>query len=112
VITFEDIMRTMQDQMLTTLTDLQQGSIEAYLAWVKATSHMLPDFNLYHEMPTFMQDMLGDPEAMVENYYDFAIKVMHLQKEWVHEIFQASMMAPQTPHLPRYGVETRTPRAS
>lgn len=109
MITFEDMMRSMQDQMLHGFTNMQQGSIEAYHAWVKATSHMMPDLNIYHEMPTFMQDMLGDPERMVEAYFEFVIKVLELQKEWVHEMFQASVLAPQTPHLPRAGYE---PRAS
>ncbi len=109
MITMEDVLRTMQDQMLATLTDFQQGSIEAYHAWLKATSHLMPEFNLYHEMPTFMQDMIGDPEAIVESYFEFLVKVMQLQKEWVAEIFASSALAPQTPHLPRYGVE---PRAS
>jgi len=46
---------------------------------------------------------------VVENTYEFAIKIMELQKEFVSEVFDASNMAPLTPLVPRRGVEPRIP---
>ena len=102
MITFEDVVRSMQDQLLTILTSWQQGSIDAFQAWMKAVAPLMPDLNLYHELPTFAQDALGDPERIVESYYAFTIQILNLHKEFVHEVFRASMIAPRTPFVPQH----------
>lgn len=102
MITFEDVVRSMQDQLLTILTNWQQGSLDAFQAWMKATGPLMPDLNLYHELPTFAQDALGNPERIVESYYAFAIQILNLHKEFVHEVFRASMIAPRTPFVPQH----------
>ena len=102
MITFEDMVRSMQDQLLTILTSWQQGSIDAFHAWMRAAAPLMPDLNLYHELPTFAQDALGDPERIVESYYAFAIQILNLHKEFVHEVFRASMIAPRTPFVPQH----------
>lgn len=107
MITYEDALRSAQGQTLTILTSWQQGSIEAFHAWLKAASPLLPDLNLYHELPTFAQDALGDPEAIIESAYGFAISVLELHKEFVHEVFKASMIAPRTPHVPSLPADLR-----
>lgn len=103
MITFEDAVRSAQDQTLTILTSWQQGATEAFQAWMKAIAPLLPDLNLYHELPTFMQDALGDPEAIMESSYSFMIKVLELYKDFAVEVYQASMVAPRTPMVPRFG---------
>lgn len=100
-LTFEDVARSGNEQMLSILTSWQQGSLEAFNAWMKTISPLVPDLNMYHELPTFMQDALGDPESILNNNYTFAIDVLNLQREWAHEIFKASMIAPRTPYVPR-----------
>lgn len=102
MITFEDVVRSIQDQLLTILTSWQQGSIDAFRAWMKAVAPLMPDLNLYHELPTVAQDALGDPERIVESYYAFAIQILNLHKEFVHEMFRASMIAPRTPFVPQH----------
>lgn len=101
MLTYEDVIRSTNDQMLSVLTSWQQGAIEAYYAWMKAIAPLIPDLNLYHEMPTAIQDALGDPEAIMDHNYNFAISVVNLQREFVQEIFRASFIAPRTPHVPR-----------
>lgn len=103
ILTFEDIVRSTFDQMLSALTAMQQGSIEAMHAWMRAASPLLPDLNVYHEMPTMLQDMLGNPEAIMEESYNFALEVLKLQREFLSEVFNASMVAPRTPYVPRKG---------
>lgn len=99
MITLEDLLRSMQNQALTVLTSWQQGSIEAFQSWMTAMAPLMPDLNFYHELPTFAQDALGNPEAIVESAYGFAIRILELQKEFVLEIFRASMIAPRTPFV-------------
>lgn len=99
--TLEDVVRSTNDQMLGVLTSWQQGAIEAYYAWMKAISPLIPDLNVYHELPTAMQDALGDPDKIMDHNYEFAIAVVNLQREFVREIFQASFMAPRIPQVPR-----------
>jgi hypothetical protein len=101
MITFEDVVRSTQDQILAVLTSWQQGSIEAIHAWMTAAGPLMPDLNLYHELPTFAQDALGDPERIVESYYAFAIQILNLHKEFVQEVFRASTIAPRTPFVPQ-----------
>lgn len=101
MITFEDVVRNSQDQLLALATSWQQGSIDAFHAWMKAAAPFMPDLNFYHEMPTFAQDALGDPEKIVESSYGFAIQILNLQKEFVQEVFRASMIAPRTPFVPQ-----------
>ena len=60
VLTYEDFVRSMNEQGLSILTSWQQGAIEAYAGWMKAVAPLMPDLNLYHELPTFLQDALGE----------------------------------------------------
>ncbi|GGG48646.1 hypothetical protein GCM10011374_08830 [Kocuria dechangensis] len=100
VLTFEDLVRSSTDQMLTVLTSWQQGTMEAYAAWMKSIAPLIPDLNLYHEMPTAVQDLLGDPEKIIDDLYQFAIAVLSLQHEFVKEVFRSSFIAPLTPYVP------------
>lgn len=100
VLTFEDLVRSSTDQMLTVLTSWQEGTMEAYAAWMKSIAPLIPDFNLYHEMPTAMQDLFGDPEKIIDDIYQFAIAVLSLQHEFAKEIFRSSFIAPLTPYVP------------
>lgn len=99
MITFEDILSSMQDQVLAILTSWQEAGTEAVHAWVTAMSPLLPDLNIYSELPTIMQDALGNPEAIIESGYAFAIRVLELQREFVLEVFRASLISPRTPFV-------------
>lgn len=101
MLTLEDVVRSTNNQMLSILTSWQEGSIEAYNAWMKAVAPLIPDLNIYHELPTAMQDALGNPEAIMDLNYSFAISVVNLQREFIQEIFKASFIAPRTPYVPR-----------
>ncbi len=101
LLTLEDVVRSTNDQALLVLTSWQQGSIEAFSAWMKAIAPLIPDLNVYHELPTALQDALGDPEAILDNNYQFAIAVVNLQREFTQEVFRASYMAPRIPQVPR-----------
>lgn len=110
MLTYEDVVRSLNDQMLSILTSWQQGSIEAYYAWMKAIAPLIPDLNLYHELPSALQDALGDPEKIMDNNYQFAIAVVNLQREFVQEIFKASFIAPRTPYIPRTDPDAKPAR--
>lgn len=99
-ITLEDLIKSMNSQMLSVLTSWEEGSIESYHAWIKAISPIIPDFNFYHELPTAMQDLLGNPEVIIESYYQLAIAILNLQRHFIHEVFTSSLVAPRTPYLP------------
>lgn len=99
-ITLEDLITSMNSQLLSVLTSWQEGSVESIHAWIKAVAPMMPDLNLYHELPTAMQDLLGNPEGIIESYYQLAIAVLNLQRDFIHEVFTSSMVAPRTPYLP------------
>lgn len=99
-ITLEDLVKSMNSQLLSVLTSWQEGSVESYHAWIKAIAPMTPDFNLYHELPTALQDLLGNPEAIIESYYQLAIAMLNLQRDFIHDVFTSSMVAPRTPFLP------------
>lgn len=100
LLTYEDLLRSMNDQLLSILSAMQQGSIDAYIAWMKAIAPMMPDLNFYHEMPTMLQDSFGDPDAIVDNHYDLIVSVVNLHREFVQAVFRASFIAPRTPHVP------------
>ncbi len=98
-ITFEDLIKSMNSQMLSAMTSWQEGSSEAFHAWFKAVSPMMPDLNLYHELPTMFQDMLGNPEGIIQSFYELAIDILKLQRDFLHDVFTSSMVAPRTPFL-------------
>lgn len=100
MLTLEDVVRSNYDQLLGILTAWQQGAIEAHYAWVKAISPLVPDLNVYHEMPTMLQDALGDPDKIMDHNFNFVVAVANLQREFMREIFMSSFMAPRTPHVP------------
>lgn len=101
MLTVEDMVRSMNQDLLTILTTWQRGTIDAFGAWFKVVASMMPELNLYSEMPTAVQDMLGDPEGIIDSYYRLGVGVLALQREFVAEMFQASMVAPLTPFVPR-----------
>lgn len=111
VLTYEDFVRSMNEQGLSVLTSWQQGSIEAYAGWMKAIAPLIPDLNLYHELPTALQDALGDPEKILDNQYATAIAIVNLHREFVQEVFRASFIAPRTPHVPREDSRRGAPAA-
>lgn len=105
ILTFEDVVRSTCDQMLSVMTAIQQGSIETMHAWTRSVGPLMPDLNVYHEMPTFMQDLMGNPENIMEEMYNLMFEVLKLQREFVSEVFNVSLMAPRTPYVPRTGFE-------
>lgn len=100
MITLEDVVRSTNDRMLSVLTSWQQGAIEAHHAWMQAMAPLVPELNPYHEMPTALQDALGDPEKIMDHNYRFAVAVVDLQRDYIQQLFHSSSVAPRTPHVP------------
>ena len=101
VLTYEDFVRSMNEQGLSILTSWQQGAIEAYAGWMKAVAPLMPDLNLYHELPTFLLNALADPERILDNQYATALAIVNLHRELGQEVSRPSLVAPRAPLVPR-----------
>lgn len=102
-LTFEDSVRAGNDQLLSILTQWQQGTLEAYDSWITMIRPLVPDVNLYHEMPTAIQDTLGNPDGIIDGYYRFWVGVLGLWREFAREVLRTSIVAPRTPYVPPAG---------
>lgn len=99
-LTFEDFVRSGNEWMMSILRSWQEASIDGLNAWMKSIAPLVPDFNLYHEMPTFLQDALGDPDAILDDVFSFAVGVLELQRGFIHAVYRASLISPRTPFVP------------
>jgi hypothetical protein len=83
--TLNDAARASQEQILGTVRQSQQAVVDAVAAWAKAVENMIP--------PAPAIPGAGDlpkPDAVVDNAFDFAAKLLDAQREFAHSIIAAA----------------------
>lgn len=83
--TLNEAARASQDQILTTVRQSQQAVVDAVAAWAKAVENVVPPLPAIPgagELPT--------PEAVVDNAFDFASKLLDAQHEFARSVIAAA----------------------
>jgi hypothetical protein len=83
--TLTDATKASQDQILTAVRQSQQAVVDAVAAWAKAVENVVPP------TPSIPgADELPKPEAVVDNAFDFAAKLLDAQHEFARSVLAAA----------------------
>ena len=96
--TLTETTKASQDQILKNVKQSQQAVVDAVAAWAKAVESIVPPAP---QMPG--PEELPKPEAVVDNAFDFASKLLDAQHEFAINVLQAASPAidKTTPTRPR-----------
>ncbi|HRW19869.1 MAG TPA: hypothetical protein P5181_13605 [Dermatophilaceae bacterium] len=89
----QDAMTAMQEQALEAIKTGQAATLEAVKSWQETMAKMAPVAPAAPAMPAEMTAAWGDPKEIIDSVYDFAGKLLDLNKSFVHELLQASTAA-------------------
>lgn len=83
--TMNEIARASQEQILSTVRQSQQAVVDAVAAWAKAVEGVVPP------PPAIPgSEELPKPQAVVENAFDFAQKLLDAQREFARNVIAAA----------------------
>jgi hypothetical protein len=83
--TLTEAAKASQDQILATVRQSQQAVVDAVAAWAKAVENIAPS------VPAIPgADDLPKPEAVVDNAFDFASKLLDAQHEFARSVLAAA----------------------
>jgi hypothetical protein len=83
--TLTDATKASQDQILTAVRQSQQAVVDAVAAWAKAVENVVPP------APSIPgADELPKPEALVDDAFDFASKLLDAQHEFARSVLAAA----------------------
>lgn len=88
----QDVVAQMQAQALDAIKSGQAATLEAVKKWneqVAQFSASMPQVPT-PEVPEEMRQAFGDPEQIVDSVYDFAAKLLELNKQFVHQLLEVS----------------------
>jgi hypothetical protein len=83
--TFNETARQSQEQFLNAVRQSQQAVVEAVAAWAKAVEEITPPVPAVPGL-----EGLPKPEAVVENAFDFAQKLLDAQREFARGVVSAA----------------------
>ena len=83
--TLTETTKASQDQILRTVKQSQQAVVDAVAAWAKAVESIVPPTP---SIPA--ADELPKPEAVIDNAFDFASKLLDAQHEFARSVIQAA----------------------
>jgi hypothetical protein len=83
--TLTDAAKASQDQILGTVRQSQQAVVDSVAAWAKAVENLVPP------VPSIPgSDELPTPQAVVDNAFDFASKLLDAQHEFARSVLAAA----------------------
>ena len=83
--TLNEVARASQDQILATVRQSQEAVVEAVAAWAKAVEGLVPSIP-----PVPGADELPKPQAVIENAFDFAQKLLDAQRDFSRKLLAAA----------------------
>ncbi len=85
----QDAMTAMQEQALEAIKSGQAATIEAVKQWSESVAKFAPNAPATPAMPAEVQKALGDPAEIIDSVYDFAGKLLELNKKFVQDLLEA-----------------------
>ncbi len=86
-----DAIASMQEQALEAIKSGQSVTLEAVKNWSDAVAKVVPDSApSAPSMPSELKSAIGDPKEIIDSVYDFATKLLELNKKFVHDLLEAS----------------------
>jgi hypothetical protein len=83
--TINEVARASQEQILATVRQSQEAVVEAVAAWAKAVEGLAPSLP---PMPGAGE--LPKPQAVIENAFDFAQKLLDAQRDFSRNLVSAA----------------------
>lgn len=87
----QDAIAAMQAQALDAIRAGQSATLEAIKNWNDSLAKVAPvPGPQVPGIPAEFKDAMGDPATIVDSVYDFAQQLLDLNKQFVHQLLQAS----------------------
>ncbi|WP_370894864.1 hypothetical protein [Janibacter sp. GXQ6167] len=86
----QEALQAMQAQALDAIKSGQAAALDAVKKWNADMAQFRAAMPPAPEMPEEVRQSMGDPEQMVDSAYDFAAKLLELNKQFVHQLLEAS----------------------
>ena len=86
----QEAVAAMQAQALDAIRTGQAATLEAIRAWNEQVAQFSVGAPAVPELPEEITRALGQPEEIVDSVYDFAGKLLELNKQFVHQLLEAS----------------------
>jgi len=84
--TTQNYVNDLQTQALEAVKSTQTASLEAVQTWREAVAKLTPEAPSVYDP----REVIGDPAAILDSFYDFAKDVIDLNKAFAHQILEAS----------------------
>jgi hypothetical protein len=96
--TIYETTQASQEQFIAAVRQSQQAVLDAVAAWTKAVEEITPPL----PVPAIAGlENLPKPEAVVDNAFDFAQKLLDTQREFARNIIKATSPAFEKPAKPK-----------
>lgn len=79
----DEIAAAFQADVLKAIENYQAATVATARAWTEAFSEVAPNLP---EVPDEVRSAYGDPVALADSNYDFAAKVLELNKRFAHDL--------------------------
>jgi hypothetical protein len=80
-----EVARASEEQILATVRQSQEAVVEAVAAWAKAVESLIPSLP-----PVPGAEELPKPQAVIENAFDFAQKLLDAQRDFSRNLLAAA----------------------
>lgn len=87
-----EALEALQSQALSAIQNGQAATLDAVRKWNEGVAQFsagLPT-PAVPEVPADVKAALGEPKEIVDSVYDFAAKLLDLNKSFVHQLLEAS----------------------
>ena len=91
--TTQNYVTEVQSQALEAVKTGQAAALDAVQTWRDAVAKLTPQFSSVSDP----KDTIGDPIAILDSGYDFAKDLIDLNKEFAHQILDASQTTHKKP---------------
>ena len=86
----QDAVQAMQAQALEAIRNGQAATLDAIKRWNEGMAQFSAGMPAAPEVPAEMRNAFGEPEQIVDSVYDFASQLLELNKQFVHQLLEAS----------------------
>lgn len=88
----QEAVAAMQAQALDAIRNGQAATLDAMKKWNEQASQLTAGLPAAPapEVPEEVRAAFGEPDEIVDSVYDFAAKVLELNKQFVHQLLEVS----------------------
>ncbi len=86
----QEVTAAIQAQALEAIKAGQAATLDAIKKWNENVAQFSAGLPAAPEVPAEVKNAFGDPDQIVDSVYDFAAQLLELNKQFVHQLLDAS----------------------